>query len=112
MEPVQQFEQEYSGCVGDDMPPATEYGYGKSEDEILTPRMMTQQETVPELLNPVVVCECSQGSCSLNCSYFNLNQPRTSACACEAALDGDDMCLNGLAKEAEYTNPDSDTVVS
>jgi len=81
------------------MPPATKYGYEKSKDGILTPRMMTQQEAVPELLN-VVVCECSQGSCSLNCPCFNLNQPCASACACEAALDGDDTCLNGLAKEA------------
>jgi len=79
------------------MLPATEYGYEKSKDEILTPRMMTQQEAVPELLN-LVVCECSQGSTSLNCSYFNLNQPRTSACACEAALDGDDMCFEWPGK--------------
>ena len=69
---------------------------------------MTQQEAVPELLN-LVVCEFSEGTCSLNCSYVNLNQPCTSACpcACETALDGDDICLNALTKEA-YTNPDSD----
>jgi len=42
------------------MPPATKYGNEKSKDGILTSRMMTQQEAVPELLN-VVVCECSQG---------------------------------------------------
>ena len=87
--------------------PATEYGYEKSEDGTLTPRMMTQQEAVPELLN-LVVCECSEGSCSFNCSCFYLNQPCTSACACEAALDEDDMCLNILTKEA-YSSPDSDT---
>jgi len=87
--------------------PATEYGYEKAEDGTLTLRMITLQEAVPELLN-LVVCERTEGSCSLNCSCFNLNQPCTSACACEAALDGDDMCLNALTKEA-YTYPDSDT---
>ena len=33
---------------------ATEYGYEKSEDGTLTPRIMTQQEAIPELLNLVV----------------------------------------------------------
>ena len=69
--------------------------------------MMTQHEAVPELLN-LVVCECSEGSSSLNYSCFNLNQPGTSACAFEAVLDKDDMCLNVLTKDA-YTNPDSDS---
>lgn len=86
---------------------ATEYGYEESKDGTLTPRMMTQQEEVPKLLN-LVVCECSKGFCSINCSCFNLNQPCTSACTCEAGLDGDDMCLSALTREA-YTNPDSDT---
>ena len=86
---------------------ATEYGYEKSEDGTLTPRMMTQQEAIPELLN-LVVCECSEGSCSFNCSCFYLNQPCSGACAREDALDKDDMCLNVLTKEA-HSSPDSDT---
>jgi len=89
------------------MTSATEYGYEKSEDGTLTPRMMTQQEAIRELLN-LVVCECSEGSCSFNCSCFYLNQPCTSACAREDALDKDDMCLNVLTKEA-HSSPDSDT---
>jgi len=87
--------------------PATEYGYEMSEDGTLTPRMMTQQEAIPELLN-VVVCECSEGSCSFNCSCFYLNQPCSGACAREDALDEDGMCLNVLTKEA-HSSPDSDT---
>ena len=89
------------------IPPATEYGYERSDNGTLTPRIMTQLEAMPELLN-LVVCECSEGLCSLNYSCFNFNQPGTSACAFEAALDGDDMCLNDLTK-GTYTNPDSDT---
>lgn len=92
------------------IPPATGFGYEKSEDGTLTPRMMAQQEAVPELLN-LVVCECSEGPCHLNCSCFNMNQPCTSACECEAALDGDKICLNALTKEA-YTNPDSNIDIS
>ena len=38
----------------DNIPPATDYGYERSEDGTLTLRMMTQQEAVPELLNLVV----------------------------------------------------------
>jgi len=87
--------------------PATEYGYEKSEDGTLTPRMMAHQEAIPKLLN-LVVCECSEGSCSFNCSCFYLNQPCTSAYARETALDEDDMCLNFLTKEA-YSSPDSNT---
>ena len=90
-----------------DLPLATQFGYEKSEGGILTPRMMTQQAAAPELLN-LVVCECSEDSCSSNCSCFKLSQPCTSACACEAALDGeDDLCLNVSTKEA-YDNQDSE----
>ena len=69
--------------------------------------MMSQTEAIQELLNRVI-CECSEWSCSFNCSCFYLNQPYASACAREAALDKDDMCLNVLTKEA-YSSPDSDT---
>ena len=55
------------------IPTATDYGYEEAQDGTLTPKMMTQQEAVPELLN-IVVCDC-EGSCILNCTCFNLNQP-------------------------------------
>jgi hypothetical protein len=44
--------------------PATGYGYIKSQDDTLTPRMMAQQEAVPVLLH-LVVCECHEGLCSV-----------------------------------------------
>ena len=93
-----------------EIPPATEFGYEKSEDGTLAPMMMAQQPAVPELLN-LVVCDCSEDSCSSNCSCFKHNQPCTSACACEAARQQEDsLCLNPLTIQAYDNSNDENDV--
>ena len=66
---------------------------------MLSPKLMTQEISAPELLNNLV-CSCNNYCISEDCECISNNQPCTSACVCEPVEDGDMLCLNPYTIEA------------
>lgn len=78
---------------------ASQFGYEKEEDGSLPPKIMTENVASLELWN--LVCDYSGDSCISNCLYYGLNQPCTTACACEVPLkEEENSCLNALTMES------------
>ena len=74
------------------LPELENYGFMKM-DETLTPRMMMQDISAPELLN-ISICEC-RNYCTEDYSCVTNNQPYSPACSCGPEEDIDEqLCMN------------------
>ena len=106
-------------CTNTNLPDATAYGYERIGNDGLQPKTMAapqqlagchrQQPAAPELLNDLV-CDCQPDACAVDCSCLDSGQPCTSACNCEASVDGEDgqLCANPLTLAAFDNDSDSD----
>ena len=70
------------------LPDPENYGFIKMDERMMTPRMMTQDISAPELLNSLT-CQCKD-YCTEVCSCVT-NQPCSPACSCEPDADTDEQ---------------------
>ena len=75
------------------LPIPTNYGCVKDNDNVISPILMSQSISPPELLNNLV-CECGNNCTEVKCVCILNNQPCTDACWCEDIEGGDMMCMN------------------
>jgi hypothetical protein len=89
----------------------TEFGFEKTPEGAVNPKLMNQAPAAPELLNDLV-CNCRAISCATKCSCLCNGQPCTAACNCSAmsprdAPDESLVCANPLTHDA-LVDSDSD----
>ena len=87
------------------LPDPENYGFIKMDERMMTPRMMTQDISAPELLNSLT-CQCKD-YCTKDCSCVSNNQPCSPACSCEPEADTDEqLCMKkfniSISSKSDY----------
>ncbi len=103
---IMEWTQVNTGKTMQNLHNTTDYGYMEDVDNSLSPKLMVQVISAPELLNKLV-CNCENYCSDDECIYAN--QPCTTACVCDHAEDGDGdmLCMNPFTIES-LTGNESD----